>query len=93
MKLPTSTKPTSGFHICDILELNKDKQKKQEAESIRDDDEKSKTDENCDEDEAELKRENFSAESDENILNNENSIKRSTVRRQLVSSKIHQSKR
>lgn len=25
MKLPTSTKPTSGFHICDILELNKDK--------------------------------------------------------------------
>lgn len=26
MKLPTSTKPSSGFHICDILELNKDKQ-------------------------------------------------------------------
>lgn len=69
MKLPTSTKPTSGFHICDILELNKDKQQKKRDESLRDDDEeKSKLDENCDDDEVELKRENLSCESDENLI-------------------------
>lgn len=70
MKLPTSTKPTSGFHICDILELNKDKQQKKRDESPREDDdeEKSKLDENCDDDKIDLKRENLSCESDENLM-------------------------
>lgn len=68
MKLPTSTKPTSGFHICDILELNKDKQKKQE--SNRDDDQRSRIDDD------ELKAENLSCESEENLVKNETSIKR-----------------
>lgn len=62
MKLPSSTKPTSGFHICDILELNKDKQQKTQ-------DDKSKL--GCDDDEIELKRENLSCESDENLAKNE----------------------
>lgn len=54
MKLPTSTKPTSGFHICDILELNKDKKpmKKQENHKIIDA-------------EVEMKRENLNGENDE----------------------------
>lgn len=64
MKLPTSTKPTSGFHICDILELNKDQQQKNK----NDDEVKSKIDENCDEDELEVKTENLSCESDENVM-------------------------
>lgn len=34
MKLPTSNRTTSGFHICDILELNKDKQKDEEEENV-----------------------------------------------------------
>lgn len=72
--MPTSTKPTSGFHICDILELNKEKQQKEQDQSLQDDEEKSKVDENCDDEELELKRENLSCESDEN--QNENSIKR-----------------
>jgi hypothetical protein len=62
MKLPTSTKPTSGFHICDILELNKEKQHKKHQEH---DDEKSKVDED---DEIEMKKENLSCESDENQI-------------------------
>lgn len=66
MKLPTSTKPTSGFHISDILELNKDKhQKKSDAEKIEE--KPSKTEANCDEVDVELKTENLSCESDENI--------------------------
>jgi hypothetical protein len=77
MKLPTSTKPTSGFHICDILELNKDNhQKKQQSEEKLEEDEKSRADENCDDDEVEMKRENLSSESDENLAKNENCIKR-----------------
>lgn len=65
MKLPTSTKPTSGFHISDILELNKEKnQKKPENEKTE---EKSTDDANCDEVDVELKTENLSCESDENV--------------------------
>lgn len=64
MKLPTSTKPTSGFHICDILELNKDKKSTNDDESKAVED-KSKTDD--DDDEMELKRENLSCESEENL--------------------------
>lgn len=71
MKLPTSTKPTSGFHICDILELNKEKQKQKQDEADHDEDVKSKNDENCDDEEVELKRENVSVESDENLIKNE----------------------
>lgn len=59
MKLPTSTKPTSGFHICDILELNKDKKVR------RDDSEndETKVDENCNSDEVKnMKKENLSCE-------------------------------
>lgn len=70
MKLPTSvtTKPTSGFHICDILELNKDKkdEKQPKDNEIRRDDE---IDENCDEDDVEVQKENLSSESEENLLN------------------------
>ena len=75
MKLPTSvnTKPTSGFHICDILELNKDKKdekqpqdKRLEKEIKRDDE----IDENCDEDDyLEVQKENLSSESEENLMN------------------------
>lgn len=68
MKLPTSTKPTSGFHICDILELNKEKQQKKQRDS-KDEDEKID-----DDDEIEMKKENLSCESDE--LRSENSTKR-----------------
>ena len=64
MKLPTSTKPTSGFHICDILELNKDQKQKNEVETKKNED-KSKADE--DDEEIELKRENLSCESEENL--------------------------
>lgn len=71
MKLPTSTKPTSGFHICDILELNKEKQQKKQQEDSKLDDEKSKIDED---DEIEMKKENLSCESDD--VRNESSIKR-----------------
>lgn len=61
MKLPTSTKPTSGFHICDILELNKDKK-------LKKDDGEVKVDENCDPDEVKaMKKENLSCESEEKI--------------------------
>lgn len=66
MKMPASTKPTSGFHICDILELNKEQHQKSR------DEDKAKADEACDEDE--LKRENLSCESDEN--GNESAAKR-----------------
>ncbi|CRL07737.1 CLUMA_CG020691, isoform A [Clunio marinus] len=62
MKLPTSTKPTSGFHICDILELNKDKR------------EKKVDDENCDEG-IEMKKENLSNQSEEHERD-ENCVKR-----------------
>jgi hypothetical protein len=76
MKLPTSTKPTSGFHICDILELNKDKQSTDENDNderlVRD---KSKSDENCDE-EIDLKKENLSSESDELDVDEKSIIKR-----------------
>lgn len=76
MKLPTSTKPTSGFHICDILELNKDQQEqKNENDSNQDDDVKSKVDEICDDDELDVKRENLSCESDENLMGNRSSVK------------------
>jgi hypothetical protein len=71
MKLPTSTKPTSGFHICDILELNKEKQNKKHQEHSKDEDEKSKVD---DDDEIEMKKENLSSGSDETRI--ENSTKR-----------------
>jgi hypothetical protein len=71
MKLPTSTKPTSGFHICDILELNKEKKHKKQQQDSKNDDEKSKIDED---EEVEMKKENLSCESDE--LRNENSTKR-----------------
>lgn len=75
MKLPTSvtTKPSSGFHICDILELNKDKskdeKKPQDDENVirRADEE---IDENCDEyDDVDVQKENLSSESEENLLN------------------------
>lgn len=36
MKLPTTTKTSSGFHICDILELNKEKQQKKDRGSAID---------------------------------------------------------
>lgn len=66
MKLPTSNKPTSGFHISDILELNKDKhQKKPDAEKIEE--KSSKMEAHCDEVEVELKTEKLSCESDENF--------------------------
>lgn len=73
MKLPTSTKPTSGFHICDILELNKDQQEKNDKESHQEDDVKSKIDENCDDEDVEVKRENLSY--DENVTVNRSSVK------------------
>ena len=80
MKLPSTTKPTSGFHICDILELNKEKhQKKQQETTKNDEEEKSKVDENCDNDgneDLELKRENLSCESDESVTKNESIVKR-----------------
>ena len=68
MKLPTSTKPTSGFHISDILDLN-NKEKQQKKSEINESDEKlSKTDDEiCDEIDVELKTENLSCESDENL--------------------------
>lgn len=72
MKLPTSTKPTSGFHICDILELNKEKQSTNDEELLIQD--KSKSDENCDE-EIDLKKENLSSESEELDVD-EKSVKR-----------------
>lgn len=61
MKLPTSTKPTSGFHICDILELNKDqKARKDDSEN------EVKVDENCNSDEVrDLKKENLSSEGED----------------------------
>lgn len=64
MKLPTSTKPTSGFHICDILELNKDQKQKKDLDN-KNNDEKSKADD--DDDEIEMKREHLSCESEENL--------------------------
>lgn len=77
MKLPTSTKPTSGFHISDILELNKDKhQKKPDVEKIEE--KPSKDDANCDEVDVELKTENLSCESDENVAENCNKRKLET---------------
>jgi hypothetical protein len=66
-----NTKPSSGFHICDILELNKDKKdekqqpQQQQHNEIRRDDE---IDENCDEDEdVDVQKENLSSESEENL--------------------------
>lgn len=76
MKLPTSTKPTSGFHICDILELNKEKQQKKQEETRREEEETLRVDENDDEDELEMKTENLSRESDEIVSKNENCAKR-----------------
>lgn len=64
MKLPTSTKPTSGFHICDILELNKDQKQKKDDEE-KNGDEKSKVED--DDEDVDLKRENLSCESEENL--------------------------
>jgi hypothetical protein len=74
MKMPTSTKPTSGFHICDILELNKEKHQKSREEKAEAVEDKSKSDDKCEEDDVELKVENSSYESDEN--QNETPIKR-----------------
>jgi hypothetical protein len=92
MKLPTSvnTKPTSGFHICDILELNKDKKdekqpqdKRLENEIIKRDDE---IDENCDEDdELEVQKENLSSESEENLLNESEHVENIMKRKHSLS--------
>lgn len=71
MKLPTSTKPTSGFHICDILELNKEKQQKKQQLELQENDERSKTNEQGD---IEMKKENLSCESDD--TRTETSVKR-----------------
>jgi hypothetical protein len=51
MKLPTTTKTSSGFHICDILELNKEKQPKKDRSGSAIDDVKSIESEEADEDE------------------------------------------
>ena len=82
MKLPTSvtTKPSSGFHICDILELNKDKNKDEQKQSKNQHEIKRdvEIDENCDndnddddDDNHDVQKENLSSESDENNLLNE----------------------
>lgn len=77
MKLPASTKPTSGFHISDILELNKEKhQKKVEVEKTEE--KSSKDDANCDEADVELKAENLSCESDEIVTESCNKRKLET---------------
>ncbi|CAG9807839.1 unnamed protein product [Chironomus riparius] len=91
MKLPTSvnTKPTSGFHICDILELNKDKKdekqpqdKKLENEIKRDDE----IDQNCDEDDdLEIQKENLSIESEENLLNESEHVENVMKRKHSLS--------
>lgn len=74
MKLPTSTKPTSGFHICDILELNKDKKLR------KDDIGEGKVDENCDPDDVkDMKKEILSCEGEDknSISDIKNSIETS----------------
>lgn len=48
--MPTTTKTSSGFHICDILELNKDKKKKI---STLDNDEEEKKEEICENEDVE----------------------------------------
>jgi hypothetical protein len=85
MKLPTSvnTKPTSGFHICDILELNKDKKDEKQPQEIKRDDE---IDENCDEDDdLEVQKENLSSESEENLLNESEHVENIMKRKHSLS--------
>jgi hypothetical protein len=77
MKLPTavsngsnnSTKPSSGFHICDILELNKDKGEEHKgANEIKRDVDELLEEKSCDEDDdEEVRKENLSGESEENL--------------------------
>lgn len=47
MKLPTTTKTSSGFHICDILELNKDKQQKKDRAIESEDADEEEQQKNC----------------------------------------------
>ncbi|XP_070494036.1 homeobox protein vnd-like [Chironomus tepperi] len=91
MKLPTSvnTKPSSGFHICDILELNKDNKdekqpqvKRLENEIKRDDE----INENCDEDDdLDVQKENLSSESEENLLNESEHVENIMKRKHSLS--------
>lgn len=60
----TSSKPTSTFNICDILELNS--KKKKNSKNLKEDHERTQINEQEEEEEIE-KKENLSGESEENL--------------------------
>jgi hypothetical protein len=68
--MPTTTKTSSGFHICDILELNKDKQQQQKNKksSEKDDDIDDEKKENCENEDVddEIKVDNDNSECHQN---------------------------
>lgn len=81
MKLPTSNRTTSGFHICDILELNKDK-KKDEEESVESKNEEV-NEENCEILKKELIKSQTNTEECDLDVCSENSKDEQIVKRKL----------
>ncbi|CAO1419892.1 unnamed protein product [Diamesa serratosioi] len=82
MKLPTSNRTTSGFHICDILELNKDnKQNKDEVESKEESEEI--VEENCEILKKELIKSQNNTEECDLEIGSENSKDEHLVKRKL----------
>ncbi|CAO1438820.1 unnamed protein product [Diamesa hyperborea] len=81
MKLPTSNRTTSGFHICDILELNKDK-KKDEEESVESKSEET-NEENCEILKKELIKSQENTEECDLEICSENSKDEQIVKRKL----------
>ncbi|CAO1423411.1 unnamed protein product [Diamesa tonsa] len=81
MKLPTSNRTTSGFHICDILELNKDK-KKDENESVESKSEET-NEENCEILKKELIKSQENTEECDLEICSENSKDEQIVKRKL----------